>query len=221
MATELTVKERAFAQLVIEGTKVAAYRKVYSDRGSPATTAVAAYKLSRKPKIKAEVARLLRQRECPPDDYARIRDVVTAGLMEAFLQEPDPKVRLKAGSILLAYADAGLKLHPVQSEKERRFDELTQFLRHVTHEHRAATEGQEQLMVETEQPATLPLPRAFAGEAPGAADREILEPSTPGAPIDAQAPVEPDSKRTAPEARFELVAIAGTFPTRYRRIRAS
>ena len=63
MATELIVKERAFAQLIIEGTKTAAYRKVYSARGSPSTTAVAAYKLSKRPKIKQEVARLLRQRE--------------------------------------------------------------------------------------------------------------------------------------------------------------
>jgi hypothetical protein len=124
MATELTVKERAFAQLIIEGTKVAAYRKVYSDRGSVTTQTVNAYKFARKPKIKAEVARLLRQREFPADDYARIRDVAVAGLTEIFLQESDPRLRAKVGSVLLAYADAGLKLHPVPSTKEREYEEL-------------------------------------------------------------------------------------------------
>jgi hypothetical protein len=113
MATELTVKERAFAELIVQGSKTAAYRTVYSAQGSPATQATNAYKLSRKPKIKAEVARLLKQREFPAEDYARIRDVAIAGLTEIFLQGPDPRLRLKAGSILLAYADAGLKLHPV------------------------------------------------------------------------------------------------------------
>jgi hypothetical protein len=152
MATELTVKERAFAQLIIEGTKTAAYRKVYSDRGSAATQAVNAYKLSKKPKVKAEVARLLRQREFPADDYARIRDVIVAGLTETFLQEADPRLRVKVGSILLAYADAGLKLHPVPTEKERKYDELTKFLEGVVGEQQAAvSRKQEQLIVEMEQ----------------------------------------------------------------------
>ena len=47
MATELTVKERAFAQLIIEGTQVAAYRKVYSARGNANTQTTNAYLNSR------------------------------------------------------------------------------------------------------------------------------------------------------------------------------
>jgi hypothetical protein len=142
MATELTVKERAFAQLIIEGTKTAAYRKVYSARGSAATQAVNAYKLSKKPKIKQEVARLLRQREFLADDYARIREVAVAGLTEMFLQESDPRLRLRAASILLGYADAGLKLHPVPTEKERQYDELLQLLGEVVCKQRGAVSQQ-------------------------------------------------------------------------------
>jgi hypothetical protein len=220
MATELTVKERAFAHLIIEGTKVAAYRKIYSDRGSPATTAVAAYKLSKKPKIKAEVARLLRQRECPPDDYARIREVVTAGLMEAFLREPDPKVRLKAGTILLAYADAGLKLHPEPSTKERAYDELTQFLGNIVREHRTATDHQEPLIVETDPPVVLPVPEARFDEALGNADEEaVAELSVWDDAAEMHVPVGSGSEGTAPEAKFEKRPVPGAFPVRLRRVR--
>jgi hypothetical protein len=169
MATELTVKERAFAQLILQGTKTAAYRNVYSDRGSPATTAVAAYKLSKRPKIKNEVARLLRQREFPADDYARIRDVAVAGLTEIFLQESDPRLRAKVGSVLLAYADAGLKLHPVPTEKERKYDELNRLLVEVAAERQGVlSREQEPPIVEVEQTDLLPpesLEEASEGEA--------------------------------------------------------
>src|SRR5215471_9837009 len=103
MATELTVKERAFAELVVQGSKAAAYRTVYSAKGSPATQATNAYKLSRKPKIKTEVARLLQQRAFPADDYKRLQETAIAGLTEIFLHDPDSRVRLKAGAILLEY----------------------------------------------------------------------------------------------------------------------
>jgi hypothetical protein len=179
MATELTVKERAFAQLIIEGTKTAAYRKVYSDRGSPATTAVAAYKLSRKPKIKNEVARLLRQREFPADDYARIRDVAVAGLTEIFLQESDPRLRAKVGSVLLAYADAGLKLHPVPTEKERKYDEFNRLLAEVASERQGVlSREQEPPIVEVEQTDLLPaesLEEVSEGEALEVPDASMCE----------------------------------------------
>src|SRR6516164_6195193 len=122
MATELTVKERAFAELIVQGSKSAAYRTVYSARGNQATQATNAYKLSRKPKIKTEVARLLQQRAFPADDYKRLQETAIAGMTEIFLRDPDSRVRLKAGSILSAYADAGLKLHPEPSAKERVYD---------------------------------------------------------------------------------------------------
>jgi hypothetical protein len=122
MATDFTVKERAFAELIVQGSKSAAYRTVYSARGGQATQATNAYKLSRKPKIKTEVARLLQQRAFPADDYRRLQETAIAGFIELFLRDPDSRVRLKAGSILLAYADAGLKLHPEPSVKERVYD---------------------------------------------------------------------------------------------------
>jgi hypothetical protein len=62
-AISLSVKERAFARLIIEGTKTAAYRKVDSDRGVPPPRPSPRTNSARKPKIKAEVARLLGQRE--------------------------------------------------------------------------------------------------------------------------------------------------------------
>ena len=168
MATELTVKERAFAQLIIEGTQVAAYRKVYSARGNANTQTTNAYKLSRRPKIKREVARLLRQREFPADDYARIRDLAVAGLTEIFLQEPDPRLRAKVGSVLLAYADAGLKLHPVPSEKERKFDELSQFVSEVVRRHQEAVgRGPQQPTIETHQTEAPFLEVESDTEAPG------------------------------------------------------
>jgi len=88
MATDLTVKERAFAELIVQGSKSAAYRTVYSARGSQATQATNAYKLSRKPKIKTEVARLLQQRAFPADDYRRLQETAIAGFMELFLRDP-------------------------------------------------------------------------------------------------------------------------------------
>ena len=56
-------------------------------------------------------------RAFPADDYKRLQETAIAGLMEIFLYDPNSRVRLRAGSILLEYADAGLKLHPEPSEK--------------------------------------------------------------------------------------------------------
>jgi hypothetical protein len=211
MATELTVKERAFAQLIIEGTKTAAYRKVYSAEGKAATQAVNAYKLSKKPKIKAEVARLLRQRECPGDDYARIRDLAVAGLTEIFLQEPDPRLRMKAGSILLAYADAGLKLHPEPSAKERAYDEITEYI--AAGKYEEAIGREQELIVEPAEEETEPLVVVAAEEAPppnrGA---ELLREIRQAPPMEAEVPKPP-----APQVRYieRLVSKPGHFPPQF------
>jgi hypothetical protein len=216
MATELTVKERAFAQLIIEGTKTAAYRKVYSDRGSAATQAVNAYKFSKKPKVKAEVARLLRQREFPADDYARIRDVIVAGLTETFLQEADPRLRVKVGSILLAYADAGLKLHPVPTEKERKYDELTRLLADVVHKQQlAGGREQEQPIVEMEQTDAMSMHAEPGNEASEGEDLELAEPIA----SDNTTNMDAYSKNPKLGGEFKLVPIPGHFPPRYRRVR--
>jgi len=216
MATELTVKERAFARLVIEGTKTAAYRTVYSANGSPATQAVNAYKISKRPKIKKEVARLLRQRECAADDYARIRDMAVAGLTEMFIHEPDPRIRAKAGSILLAYADAGLKLHPVPSEKERKYDELVEILRNTFVGREPALHELEPPLVE-ETPPDPPL-KTSSSETLEAGESWESYPVANDATVVAGASAESGLKGLAPEATFELVPVPGAFPVRFRRV---
>ena len=219
MATELTVKERAFAQLIIEGTQVAAYRKVYSARGNANTQTTNAYKLSRRPKIKREVARLLRQREFPADDYARIRDLAVAGLTEIFLQEPDPRLRAKVGSVLLAYADAGLKLHPVPSEKERKFDELSQFVSEVVRRHQEAVgRGPQQPTIETPQTEAPFLEVESDTEAPGQGDSELFESQPEDDTAEIEVHIDAAPENLDPPGKDELVAIPGCFPPRYRRV---
>jgi hypothetical protein len=220
MATELTVKERAFAQLIIEGTKTAAYRKVYSGRGTPATTAVAAYRLSRRPKIKTEVERLLRQRELPADDYRRIRAVAVAGLTEIFLQNPDPRLRAKVGSLLLGYADAGLKFQPAPPVKTTNEDELDQLVDEILRiQRRAAGQGPEPLTLEMEVTDVLSV-QAEPGDQPAAAEDLTTSEPTDDAPC-ASGSSEADSRRPEPKQRFERVPIPGTFPIRFRRVRVS
>ena len=100
-----------------------AYRQAgYSQKGSRATQTVDAYRLSKRPKVQREVARLLQQRAFPADDYKRLQETAIAGLMEIFLYDANSRVRLTAGWFLLEYADAGLKLHLEPSEKERAYD---------------------------------------------------------------------------------------------------
>ena len=72
--------------------------------------------------FRCEIVQIIRgvpvqQRAFPADDYKRLQETAIAGLMEIFLYDPNSRVRLRAGSILLEYADAGLKLHPEPSEK--------------------------------------------------------------------------------------------------------
>jgi hypothetical protein len=215
MATELTVKERAFAELVVRGSKTAAYRTVYSAKGSPATQATNAYKLSRKPKIKIEVARLLQQRAFPADDYKRLQETAIAGLMEIFLHDADSRVRLKAGSLLLAFADAGLKLHPEPSEKERAFDEITQHIEDAARNQRETMEreSEQALMVEPAEEEAEPLVEVAVEDEPACGEAEAPKP-------DETATVEvslvADPLKPAPQFRMERVP--GYFPAKYRRV---
>jgi hypothetical protein len=110
----------------------------YSQKGSRATQTVDAYRLSKRPKVQREVARLLQQRAFPADDYKRLQETTIAGLMEMFLYDANFRVRLKAGSTLLEYADAGLKLHPEPTAKERAYDQLTQYIEDSARKHRGA-----------------------------------------------------------------------------------
>jgi hypothetical protein len=216
MATELTVKERAFCRLIIEGTKTAAYRKVYSDRGSPATTAVAAYKLSKKPKVKAEVARLLRQREFPADDYAKLRDVAVAGLTEIFLQEADPRLRAKVGSVLLAYADAGLKLRPVPTEKEKKYDELMQLLDELAPERPGVISLEPEPPVAEKEPTEAILVEVKCdNEAPKQDAVNISDRTAADDTIGLDVPTVAASE--APEPVEEYEPIPGYFPQKFRR----
>jgi hypothetical protein len=95
MANQKTARERRFAALLLETTKVdAAYRQAgSSQKGSCATQTVDAYRLS---KVQREVARLLEQCAFPADDYKRLQATAIAGLTELFLYDPDSRVRLKA-----------------------------------------------------------------------------------------------------------------------------
>ena len=211
MATELTVKERAFASLIIEGTKSAAYRTVYSSKGTPATQAVNAYKLSKRPKVKAEIARLLRQRECPADDYARIRDMAVAGLTEMFISEPDPRVRAKVGSILLAYADEGLKLRPVPTEKERKYDELANFIRNMGQSQKGSAGREEQPLIvepvqtdDAEPEAATPNGGEFEASTVGYGEMET--------------PLSDDVVGEESPENWDLAPIPGSFPRKYRRV---
>ena len=119
----MTAREQRFAALLLETTKVQAYKRAgYSQKGRRATQTVDAYRLSKRPKVQREVARLLQQRAFPAADYRRLQQTAIAGMTEIFLYDPDSRVRLRAGALLLGYADAGLKLHPEPSVKERAYD---------------------------------------------------------------------------------------------------
>jgi hypothetical protein len=220
VATELTVKERAFAQLIIEVTKSEAYRRVYSVEGNARTQATNAYRIAKRPKVKQEVARLLRQRELPADDYTRIRDVALAGLMEIFLSEPDTRLRIKAGSMLLAYADAGLRLHPVPTEKERKYDELTQFLDQTLGKPRGVIRQEQEPppVVELAQAET-PLPKAEAdNEQADPGNSEASESMAFDNPVTIEASFDTAPEPIGPSEEFDQVAIPGRFPAQFQRV---
>jgi hypothetical protein len=218
MANQITAREQRFAALLLETTKVDAYGQAgYSQNGSRATQTAEAYRLSKRPKVQKEVARLLRQRAFPADDYKRLQETAIAGLMEMFLYDANSRVRLKAGSMLLAYADAGLKLHPQPSEKERAFDEMTQYIEDAARTHREALakEPEQELIVEPAEEEAEP-----AGEVEDAPPRksvaEFLEEIRQAPPMEAEVP-------PAPEPRYEekCVSPPGHFPPRFVRVRKS
>jgi hypothetical protein len=237
MATELTVKERAFAELIVQGTKSAAYRTVYSAKGSQATQATNAYKLSRKPKIKTEVARLLQQRAFPADDYKRLQETAIAGMTEMFLYDPDSRVRLKAGALLLAYAAEGLKLRPQPSAEDRAVAQeraiITAELRKIyaragltwhgedaAPEHPEVIAREQELMVE-------PAEESEGGKA-AVPSTPPPEPGQLAVNASAEEPAETSgglSEREThlntrdDEPTFRREAIPGRFPPAYRRVR--
>jgi hypothetical protein len=138
-----------------------------------------------------------------------------------FLHDPDSRVRLKAGSILLAYADAGLKLHPQASAQERAvdsqeraaiIDELEMIyaqagiprpVEDAAREHREAMgKDPEQALIAEEEAE------------PAQGDdkvREFGEDDTVEKPLVAQ--------HRSPAVQFRLEAIPGYFPAKYRRVR--
>jgi hypothetical protein len=214
MANEMTAREQRFAALLLETTKVDAYGQAgYSQKGSRAMQTVDAYRLSKRPKVQREVARLLRQRAFPADDYKRLQETAIAGLMEMFLYDANSRVRLKAGSMLLAYAGAGLKLHPEPSAKERAFDEITQYIAARKHEEAMGREPEQALMGEPAEEETELLVGVATEDAPPAkSGAEILEELRQVPPMEAEAP-----KPLAPQVRYieKLVSKPGHFPAQF------
>ena len=213
MANQMTAREQRFAALLLETTKVDAYGQAgYSQKGSRATQTVDAYRLSKRPKVQREVARLLRQRAFPSNDYKRLQETAIAGLMEMFLYDANSRVRLKAGSILLAYADAGLKLHPEPSEKERAFDEITRYIEDAARKRREAMgrEPEQELIVEPAEEEAEPLVEVAAEDPPPAkSGAELLEELRRAPPMEVEVPKPP-----APQVRYieRLVSKPGHFP---------
>jgi hypothetical protein len=219
MANEMTAREQRFAALLLETTKVDAYGQAgYSQKGSRATQTVDAYRLSKRPKVQREVARLLQQRAFPADDYKRLQETAIAGLTEMFLYDANSRVRLKAGSMLLAYADAGLKLHPEPSAKERAYDEITKYVEDAARKHREALEREPEqaLIVEAAEEEAEPLVEVATKDAPPAKSAaEFLEEIRREPPMEAEAPKPP-----APQVRYieKLVSRPGHFPAQFERV---
>ena len=145
--------------------------------------------------------------------------MAVAGLTEIFLQESDPRLRAKVGSVLLAYADAGLKLNPGPTEKERKYDELTQFLGEVACKQQGAVGREQKLIVETERTdEVVPTPES-GNEAPEGEDLETLELMTSNDTINVEAFVDAASEGHLESiGEPELVPIPGCFPPRLRRV---
>jgi hypothetical protein len=213
MANQLTAREQRFAALLLETTKVDAYGQAgYSQKGSRATQTVDAYRLSKRPKVQREVARLLRQRAFPSNDYKQLQETAIAGLMEMFLYDANSRVRLKAGSMLLAYADAGLKLHPEPSAKERAFDEITEYIARK-HEEAMGREPEQALIMEPAEEETEPLVEVAAEDEPACREAEALEPDETGT-----VEVSLVAEKISPDVQFRMERIPGYFPARYRRV---
>jgi hypothetical protein len=230
MANEMTAREQRFAALLLETTKVDAYNQAgYSQKGSRATQTVDAYRLSKRPKVRREVARLLQQRAFPADDYKRLQETAIAGMTEIFLYDPDARVRLKAGALLLAYAAEGLKLRPQSSAEDRAVDSqeraiITAELRTIyaragltwhgedaAPEHPEVIAREQELMVEPAEEEAEPLVEAAEIES------ALHEDEAPE-PEPAMAEGSFIAEHRNPAVQFRLEAIPGYFPPKYRRV---
>jgi hypothetical protein len=119
------------------------------------------------------------------------------GLLELFLHDPNSRVRLKAGSILLEYADAGLKLHPQPSAKERAYDEITEYIEDAARKHRESMgrESEQALIVEPTEEEAEPLVEMAAEDPPPAkSDAEILVELRRAPQMEQEAPKPPTPK---------------------------
>jgi hypothetical protein len=126
-------------------------------------------------------------------------------------------VRLKAGSILLEYADAGLKLHPEPSEKERAFDEITQYIEDAARKKREAEamgrEPEQALIVEPAEEEAEPLVEVAARDEPACREAEAPEPDET---ITVEVSVV--AEKLNPAVQYRMERIPGYFPARYRRV---
>jgi hypothetical protein len=204
MANQMTAREQRFAALLLETTKVDAYGQAgYSQKGSRATQTVDAYRLSKRPKVQQEVARLLQQRAFPADDYKRLQETAIAALTEILLYAPDSRVRLKAGSILLAYAAAGLE-KPRETPAAQPPDHTSEVI--------AELRGLYAKALGTEPPPLVEPVEVEAAEQPAG---DYPEPEVPENPEP-----EPKAAGSTSAAHFQLERIPGRFgPGQYRRVR--
>jgi len=118
--------------------------------------------------------------------------------------------------MLLAYADAGLKLHPQPSAKERAFDEITKYIAARKHEEAMRREPEQALIVEPAEEETKPLVEVAAEDPPPAKSvAEFLEEVRRAPPVEAEVPRPP-----APEPRYEErpVSKPGHFPPRFMKV---
>ena len=229
MATELTFKERTFAQLVVEGTKSEAYRRVYSAKGNSRTQATNAYKISKRPKVKQEVARLLRQRLTllrSPHDAEAQAEHIAARLLE-LTKSPEPEVALRAIAQWGKLAEAGVfkpsavELHTA-NRRQPSVDERRQIVNQLRALYQKALPKPQNFAEQLGQPIT---------ELPKPHDSDIdVEPADTASTVPPQAMVVVDAsyeepfavndsmKRPEPVEKFRLAPIPGYFPPRYRRV---
>jgi hypothetical protein len=148
LASDLTPRQEAFAQLVARGeTLSAAYRATYSAGGKSSTVNVSASKLMKQDKIKHRVEMLLTEQEkAMHRDAVAIRRHVFSGLMkESRREDAKPSERIAA---LIALGKIDLvsmfrEVRSVEDRTERRPEEvelelrskLRELFRHETIEH--------------------------------------------------------------------------------------
>ena len=142
-------------------------------------------------------------------------ETAIAGLTEIFLYDADSRARLKAGSILLAYADAGLKLHPEPSAKERAYDQLTQYIEDSARKYEEAMgrEPEQALIVEPGEEEAEPLVEVETEADPAGCEDEAPEPGEP-----ATVEVSLVAEKLNPAVKFRMERVPGFFPPKFRRV---